>query len=75
MTKAIEDAANALAIRTALGVPTNAELAILGAMSAEGFPAEVLIEKRVAIVGAEFDSADQETIAALMAAVREQAQE
>lgn len=27
MTKAIEDAANALAIRTALGVPTNAELA------------------------------------------------
>ncbi|MEN9489639.1 MAG: hypothetical protein RJA63_88 [Pseudomonadota bacterium] len=56
-------------------VDSAAELAILGTMSAEGFPAEVLIEKRAAIVGAEFDSADQETIAALMAAVREQAQE
>lgn len=56
-------------------VDSAAELAILGAMSAEGFPAEVLIAKRAAIVGAEFDSADHETLAALMAAVREQAQE
>lgn len=56
-------------------VDSAAELAILGAMSAEGFPAEVLIAKRAAIVGAEFDSADHETLAGLLAAVREQAQE
>ena len=33
MTKAIEDAANALAIRTALGVPTNAELAAVSGVA------------------------------------------
>lgn len=33
MTKPIEDAANALAIRTALGVPTNAELAAVSGVA------------------------------------------
>lgn len=56
-------------------VDTLAELDILAAMQATGFPPAVLAAKRETVVGAEFDAADDETKAALRAALSEQAQE
>lgn len=51
-----------------------AELDILALMQATGHPEAVLREKRRAIVQAEFDRADPDTLAQLMAALDEQAQ-
>lgn len=56
-------------------VDTLAELDILAAMQATGFPPAVLAAKRETVVGAEFDAADDDTKAALRAALDEQAQE
>ena len=54
---------------------TQAELDILLSMQSTGFPPLVQAAKRKAIAGAEFDAADEETKAAVMAAIDEQAQE
>ncbi len=54
---------------------TAAELDILALMQATGFPDAVQREKRRAVVLAEFDRSTQETMAELMAAIDEQAQE
>ena len=53
---------------------TAAELDILALMQATGHPEEVLRAKRRAIVQAEFDRADSNTLAQLLAAIDEQAQ-
>jgi hypothetical protein len=56
-------------------VDTQAELDILLSMQTTGFPPAVLAAKRATVVGAEFDGADEDTKAALLAAIDEQAQE
>ena len=56
-------------------IDTSAELDILALFQSTGFPDAVLQAKRLAIVQAEFDAADEETKAALMAALNEAAQQ
>lgn len=56
-------------------VDSMAELDILTAMQATGFPPQVLVAKRATVVGAEFDGADADLKAALLAAVDEQSLE
>lgn len=56
-------------------VDSLAELDVLSAMAGSGFPPAVLSAKRSAIVSAEFDGCDHETMARLQAAVLEQTQE
>jgi len=51
-----------------------AELDVLASMQATGFPPAVLAEKQRAIVGVEFDGADEATKAKLLAAIDETAQ-
>lgn len=51
-----------------------AELDVLASMQAAGFPPAVLAEKQRAIVAVEFDGADEDTKAALLAAIDEAAQ-
>lgn len=52
-----------------------AELDVLDAMARTGFPPAVLTEKRKSIAAVEFDGADPDTKAKLMAAIDEQEQE
>ena len=56
-------------------VDSMSELDVLAAMSANAFPPAVLAAKRAAIVSAEFDGCDHETMAGLQAAITEQMQE
>lgn len=56
-------------------VDTKAELDVLLAFMATGFPPAVLTAKRRSIAGAEFDGADDEVKASIFAAIDEQDQE
>jgi len=56
-------------------VDSAAELDILALMQSTGFPPAVLAQKRQVIAAAEFDAADDDVKAAMVAAINEQSQE